>query len=107
MRILVLFLTFNCLLTSVAMSSNTSDFKTVMCFRNSEYDEKPNLYTCNSYFCSKGYKNKYKNHELCKSPHYSDASNHRWFGTGQIYELCTQLMGFSGKGHDKCGVTIN
>lgn len=109
MRFLImLFFTLLVFKTNFAISANTSDFKTVMCWKTkSIFDKGPILYTCNSYFCNSGYVKKYKNHKLCESTFYSDVSNHRWFGNGQMYVLCTQLLGFNGEGHDKCGLTIN
>ena len=63
MRFLILlFVTLLVFKTNVAISANTSDFQTVMCWRTSSFDKEPNLYTCNSFFCNSGYVKKYKNH---------------------------------------------
>ena len=87
-------------------SQNTSDFDTVLCFRTSEYDKKPVLYTCNKPMCSSGYSNKIKNHKYCDSDNYMDVK-HRFFGSGQVYVLCTQLFGWGGPGNDKCKKPLN
>ena len=88
-----------------SFSKNTSDYQSVICFRTSEFDKNPVLYTCNSPFCRLGYNERYKKHKYCESDNYSEVFNHRIFGQGQLYLLCTKLLGV-GKGNDKCNLPL-